>query len=460
MKADPYFRACMAKGDFFKMLQAASRPEFTEKQVQDATDLLHDVRAYRPHHVAYNTVACSQGATVAEALGITSTMITMQMMVAVSGKELPPMLVSPELGPYLPACAVRMCWHVMLWIFAKSPVFKTLDREFRCKILNVPALSDSQFRDRILGNVPGCSVVIARSPLLSPPPADWSDKHKECLSGAFVLSAEQQLKAWPASAELLAFLERCDVKKTKPIYFGWGSMIAGSPTRMIELAVRALKAVGRSGVVLSGWAGLDLGKLKQSEASDASELISYASEYVYFLTEPSIPHEWLFPKMDCIVHHGGAGTTASALRAGVPSIITPCAFDQPELGEKVKKAGVGLRLPQFHVLKDAELLMALDRALNDMTLRGCAADFGSALREEAGATIAANHIATRLKEPCLPCETTEINPNGSRCSTPRSTTRSTSTIYPAASPLQEVNDCPAVAAPQGHGQADQAPLLS
>ena len=55
----------------------------------------------------------------------------------------------------------------------------------------------------------------------------------------------------------------------------------------------------------------------------------------------SVPHSWLFPRMAAVVHHGGAGTTAAGLRAGVPSILTPFFGDQPFWGQRVQALGVG-----------------------------------------------------------------------------------------------------------------------
>ena len=123
----------------------------------------------------------------------------------------------------------------------------------------------------------------------------------------------------------------------------------------------------------------------------------YAAKQVHFLLEKNVPHEWLFPRCAAIVHHGGAGTTASALRSGVPSVVTPIAFDQPELAAKVEQAGVGVRLDQLHWLKAADLEKALRFVLDDKALRARAADLGRTLREENGAAAAAARIVQQLE---------------------------------------------------------------
>merc|ERR550525_815337 len=93
---------------------------------------------------------------------------------------------------------------------------------------------------------------------------------------------------------------------------------------MTCLAVRALMKSKSRGIVLGGWAGLEVGKL-QGQA-DTQQMLDYVAEDVLFLK--TAPHEWLFPRCSCTVHHGGSGTTAAALRAGRPTIITPCFVDQ------------------------------------------------------------------------------------------------------------------------------------
>jgi sterol 3beta-glucosyltransferase len=57
-----------------------------------------------------------------------------------------------------------------------------------------------------------------------------------------------------------------------------------------------------------------------------------------------IPHDWLFPRIDAALHHGGAGTTGASLRAGIPTIIKPWFGDQFFWGARIQKLGVCTRL--------------------------------------------------------------------------------------------------------------------
>lgn len=161
------------------------------------------------------------------------------------------------------------------------------------------------------------------------------------------------------------------------MYIGWGSMMAVSPEHMADVAVRALKLSGLRGVVLGGWAKLNLDKLPE-------DLVDYAKENVLFVA--SAPHEWLFPQCCATVHHGGAGTTAAALRAGVPTVITPCLFDQFDHAHLVSKGGCGVGLRALSKVKGKELAAALTRCTTDDAMIARAAELGEGLQKEDGLT--------------------------------------------------------------------------
>mmetsp|Transcript_29447 Transcript_29447/g.43013 ORF Transcript_29447/g.43013 Transcript_29447/m.43013 type:complete len:359 (-) Transcript_29447:441-1517(-) len=114
---------------------------------------------------------------------------------------------------------------------------------------------------------------------------------------------------------VLEFIEsQKKMEGVPPAYIGWGSMVAVSPEHMTRTAVNSLKLAGMSGIVLGGFAKLDIGMLlkddnETSEDNKERELLyEYAKNHVLFLQ--SAPHDWLFPRCSVTVHHGGAGTTA------------------------------------------------------------------------------------------------------------------------------------------------------
>ena len=98
----------------------------------------------------------------------------------------------------------------------------------------------------------------------------------------------------------------------------------------------------------------------------------------------SVPHSWLFPQMAAVVHHGGAGTTAAGLRAGVPSIPTPFFGDQPFWGQRVQALGVGpAPIPRRRLTVD-RLAEAMRQVVTDTGMRRRAASLGAAIRAEEG----------------------------------------------------------------------------
>jgi len=98
----------------------------------------------------------------------------------------------------------------------------------------------------------------------------------------------------------------------------------------------------------------------------------------------SVPFDWLFPQMAAVVHHGGAGTTAAGLRAGVPSILVPFFADQFFWGWRVSDLGVGpAAIPRKKLISD-RLAAAISQAVNDNEMRRRAHELGTRIRSEDG----------------------------------------------------------------------------
>ena len=149
------------------------------------------------------------------------------------------------------------------------------------------------------------------SPTLVPPPRDWPPEVQ--VSGAWFL--EQPTTADPALDDFLA-------NGPAPVYAGFGSMVDSDAGAISDLVVRAARVAGVRLVLGSGWAGLD-----------------YAGDDV--LVVGDTPHAHLFPRMAAVIHHGGAGTTHTAARAGVPQIVVPFFADQPFWARRVEALGIG-----------------------------------------------------------------------------------------------------------------------
>jgi UDP:flavonoid glycosyltransferase YjiC (YdhE family) len=204
------------------------------------------------------------------------------------------------------------------------------------------------------------------SPHVIPRPPDWGeDVH---VTGYWFLETAPN---WHPPADLVDFLEA----GPPPVYIGFGSMITRDSKKLLSVVLDALARTGQRGLLLSGW-----GRLGRVNLPD----------HVFRIE--SAPHDWLFPRMAAIMHHGGAGTTAAALRAGVPAIITPFTSDQPFWGQRVYQLGVGPKLIPRQKLTTEKLVQAIDLAIGDRTMRQRAAELGKRIRAEAGVARAVETI--------------------------------------------------------------------
>jgi UDP:flavonoid glycosyltransferase YjiC (YdhE family) len=100
------------------------------------------------------------------------------------------------------------------------------------------------------------------------------------------------------------------------------------------------------------------------------------------LALPPVPFDRLFPRVAGVVHHGGAGTTAMALRAGVPSFGVPGFFDQPFWSARVAALGAGPRPVPARRLTEPRLRAAVAQLAGDRSLRDCAQAAARRLRSE------------------------------------------------------------------------------
>lgn len=193
---------------------------------------------------------------------------------------------------------------------------------------------------------------------LIPRPADWPETTQA--PGYWFLDQQSE---WQPPADLLAFLE----DGPPPVYVGFGSMSGTRPQALARIAIAALQQTGQRGVMATGWGGLALDDVPQT---------------VFKLQEA--PHDWLFPRMSAVVHHGGAGTTATGLRAGKPTMICPFMGDQPFWGSRVQAVGVGPAPIKQKKLTAAGLAAAIDQMVNDGTMREKAAVLEEKIRAEDG----------------------------------------------------------------------------
>jgi len=200
------------------------------------------------------------------------------------------------------------------------------------------------------------------SPAFLPRPADWSDNIR--VTGFWFVD---EPAGWLPDRALLDFLEA----GAPPVYIGFGSMSSEHPAELMRLILDALAIHGRRAVVHSGWAGLASATLPAN-----------------VLTVGSLPHAWLFPRVSAIVHHGGAGTTAAAVRAGKPAVVVPFHGDQPFWARLAHQRGVATAPLPRRELTAQRLAEAIEHAVGDVALRRTAADLGARVGAEDGVSAA------------------------------------------------------------------------
>lgn len=267
--------------------------------------------------------------------------------------EFPGALMPPAVAR-LGGTANRISHHLtrqILWQQVRSA-----DQAARQQVFNMPAAPFlGLFNDKRLQNSP---VLYGFSPSVIAKPADWSAKIH--VTGYWFLDSEADFAPPPA---LEAFLQ----DGPPPVYIGFGSMSSRRPEETTRLILQALAQSGQRAVLLSGWNGMQAEKLPEN---------------VYVVD--AIPHDWLFARVAVVVHHGGAGTTAAGLRAGVPSILIPFFADQPFWGQRVAALGVGPQpIPRKKLSVDL-LSQAITKAVTDQGMRQKAAKLGEKIRAEDG----------------------------------------------------------------------------
>ncbi|QDO88215.1 glycosyltransferase family 1 protein [Ornithinimicrobium ciconiae] len=180
--------------------------------------------------------------------------------------------------------------------------------------------------------------------------------------------------------EVAAFLDG----GSAPVYVGLGSHTVPTVRQALAHTVSAALDLGHRAIVQRG------SGLEDLEHGDR----------VLFVDE--VPHELLFPRCVSVVHHGGAGTTAQALRAGRPQVVLPFTMDQPFFARRVHEIGVGSAPVPITEATPARLLAALETAL-DPALTRRARSVGQVVRGEDGVGGAVAVIEAELgRQPASP----------------------------------------------------------
>lgn len=244
-----------------------------------------------------------------------------------------------------------------LWAFnsrAKNALFGDSINAHRAAI-GLPTLAD--VRDPVVTRRPW----LASDPVLSPwQPTDLIDTLQ---TGTWLLP-----DARPLAAELEAFLGAGE----PPVYVGFGSMAMAAAPDAARVAIEAARAQGRRVVLAQGWANL-------ASIDDGDDCLAIGE----------VNQQALFARVAAVVHHGGAGTTTVAARAGAPQLVVPQVADQPYWARRVADLGIGAAhdgpVPTFESLS-----AGLRTALAAATCERAAAIAGTIHTD--GAAVAADEL--------------------------------------------------------------------
>ncbi len=254
----------------------------------------------------------------------------------------------------------------IMWFATAAPIKQFWKAQFG----QPPVAFDCPYRKQVTRRLP---TVISCSDHVFPKPVDWPEFVSN--TGYWFLDEEN---GWEASGELLDFLR----KGPPPVYVGFGSIgDPGLASQTTELVINALKRSGQRGILMTGWGGMSL----LDDLPDDVLILEKA------------PHAWLFPRMAAVVHHGGAGTTAAGLRAGVPQVIIPSGNDQFAWGRRMFELGVGSEPIPRKKLTAAKLSEAIRYVLTTEVV-SASSKLGLKINAETGADAAARIIEESLEK--------------------------------------------------------------
>ena len=152
-----------------------------------------------------------------------------------------------------------------------------------------------------------------------------------------------------------------------PVVIGFSSQVSRDSKRISAAVVEALRLSGRRGLIIAGAGGL-----KGTDLQDN----------VYRVD--SVPYDWLLPRVAAMVHQGGAGSAASAVRAGVPSFAVPFGYEQAMWGRRIAKLGAGIRPLLPEKLTAETLASAIDKVADTPRIRHRAAELARTIQTERG----------------------------------------------------------------------------
>jgi UDP:flavonoid glycosyltransferase YjiC (YdhE family) len=208
------------------------------------------------------------------------------------------------------------------------------------------------------------------SSVFAKPQPDWA-KNTVLTGFAFYDGSEGETEL---ALELQQFLDRGD----PPVVFTLGSAAVMAPGRFYQESVQATKQLNRRAVLLMG---------KNTPPEDLPKNI-FAMSYV--------PYSQIFPRACAIVHQGGIGTTAQALRAGRPTLVMPYSHDQPDNAARVERLGTSRTIPRNQYTEE-RVAKQLRQLLENPSYAAKASEVEGIIRTENGVGVACDEIEKQLQ---------------------------------------------------------------
>ncbi|KAF9774102.1 hypothetical protein IL306_007935 [Fusarium sp. DS 682] len=215
------------------------------------------------------------------------------------------------------------------------------------------------------------------SPGLVPKPQDWGSEVD--VAGFVFLDLASTFEPPKELEDFLAAGET-------PIYIGFGSIVVDDADKFTQMIFKAVELAGVRALVSKGWGGLG--------GDDVPENI--------FMLD-NTPHDWLFPRVKACIIHGGAGTTAIALKCGKPTMIVPFFGDQNFWGKMVSNANVGPEPVPYKHLDAEKLAEGIEFCLTDKA-RDAAGEIAKRIAEEGDGAVNAVkefHRQLNLRSPSI-----------------------------------------------------------
>jgi rhamnosyltransferase subunit B len=176
----------------------------------------------------------------------------------------------------------------------------------------------------------------------------------------------------PPSSELIRFLEAGD----PPVLFTLGSAAVWVADDFYQTSIDAVRALGRRALLL---VGEDDGKLRAQGLPETIGVFNYA------------PHSFVMPRASVVVHQGGVGTTAQALRAGRPMLVVPFGQDQPDNARRCVELGVGRTIARKNY-RSRTVAAELSRLCSDRSYATRASQVAAVVESEHGVATACDAI--------------------------------------------------------------------